>query len=613
MALGAALPIARVRVAFAEFDHRNAPPSPMSQWQAVQMNDDQAQSGSAARGTPEDLATRIPPSDIDALSAWLAGTRLLSRARRALEPCSIVVDAVDPCAYDGRIDAWVQPWPMPESATLVTVAFTVTNAGARPLHDVLARAHLNGANLMFHAAERRLGDLGPGESKTVRCWTYGFSPRPPGQLMVECYTAEEMHGVRAAGPYSWTATTTLGEATIDYAVYASEQDTDQDGINDADEARLLARFRPYFKFTGIGDSDYKPVDVLSYIRGCRLITTEYIPPWAAAVGLITPETVVPETVITENAPLAAHPISIVEANGTPGSSNVTCTKAKTYFALDPLDPSPTGATWQQILSSRRVGLYGHVVPFRQAGPQGEFHRYADPHDETSYIKIEYWLFAAYNEDHAGPVAQHQGDWMTVQLLVRPHAVDGEDEIVYVLHYAHGQEIRYTVAATTARVAWPEPPHAGPSSSRFQEWRGPGYGDEWKHPVLDLHLDGTPLQNSVLRMCEDPDTGEFTHPVVYVERDSHEFWPTHAGYWPGAPGHEGDGYSFLSSTPPNLGEVEHPMIETDAAPEILQFNGTWGARGGGGPPHGPPLHKEWVWPEDSSVRWLLTDLEDSDTS
>lgn len=32
------------------------------------------------------------------------------------------------------------------------------------------------------------------------------------------------------------------------------------------------------------------------------------------------------------------------------------------------------------------------------------------------------------------------------------------------------------------------------------------------------------QNNVLRMMRDQATGEYAHPVVYVEHGGHEFWP-----------------------------------------------------------------------------------------
>jgi hypothetical protein len=115
------------------------------------------------------------------------------------------------------------------------------------------------------------------------------------------------------------------------------------------------------------------------------------------------------------------------------------------------------------------------------------------------------------------------------------------------------------------------------------------------------------------MFQDPNTGAFTHPIVYIERGAHEFWPTDLGrvntiiggqkYH--SPSHDGDGDSFLTNTPINLGEVEAPMSVQGEAPLVLRFNGYWGAFSREtDPPFGPPLHGNWTWPADSSVSWQL---------
>jgi hypothetical protein len=77
-----------------------------------------------------------------------------------------------------------------------------------------------------------------------------------------------------------------------------------------------------------------------------------------------------------------------------------------------------------------------------------------------------------------------------------------------------------------------------------------------------------------------------------------------------PKHGGDSqYFYLAATPPNLGEVEHPLEETEAARIILRYNGYWGAFShNDDPPPGHPLDFEWTRPPTSSIRWLLTNLE-----
>jgi hypothetical protein len=104
-------------------------------------------------------------------------------------------------------------------------------------------------------------------------------------------------------------------------------------------------------------------------------------------------------------------------------------------------------------------------------------------------------------------------------------------------------------------------------------------------------------------------GDFSHPVTYIEYATHEFWPTSEGSAAATPNHNGDGASFLTSTPPNLGEVEAPLNEYPQAKIVMRFNGYWGACCvANKPPPGPALHSEWTWPASSSVGWTLQGKE-----
>ena len=113
------------------------------------------------------------------------------------------------------------------------------------------------------------------------------------------------------------------------------------------------------------------------------------------------------------------------------------------------------------------------------------------------------------------------------------------------------------------------------------------------------------------MFKDPVTGGFTHPVVFVEHGGHEFWPSPFWEFYGAQKHGGDDTSdsYLTATPPNLGEVEHPLSEEPFAVAITQFNGYWGTYSralgfSNNPPPGPPMHYAWTYPTNSSIRWQL---------
>jgi hypothetical protein len=190
----------------------------------------------------------------------------------------------------------------------------------------------------------------------------------------------------------------------------------------------------------------------------------------------------------------------------------------------------------------------------------------------------------------------------VQLLVDPRT----NQVVSVFHYAHGMEFRFDLGS-----AIKSEPIDNDNTLQFE---GPNYGTDIDLVSHDLKFtvnQGQLLkaQNHILRLARDPVTGEPTHPVVYVEYGTHEFWPSPYWNYYYAPRHAGDSqYSYLTSTPPNLGEVEHPLAEHRAGLVILRFNGLWGTYSHrNSPPPGPPLHKQWTWPASSSIRWQLHNL------
>jgi hypothetical protein len=396
--------------------------------------------------------------------------------------------------------------------------------------------------------------------------------------------------------------TDLGEtqttATQPAVLETPEIDTDQDGIPDHVEDQLLARFRPYYKFSKDGDDEHlNPTDALWYIAQCNLKLGE-------DEG---------STPILSNDALASDPTIILLASNN-GVSNISLNKAQTDYRLDPLesiagipgDPGRHGNNWREVLDKGNVGLYGHVVPYRQSSSQGDFRKYEiaglDP--DRAYYKIEYWQFFGYSDTNAVfEIGDHEGDWTTIQLLYDPE----EKTIISVFHYTHGVEIKFDMSSTQ---------YIQPVGD-FQEHRGPNYGKAvgfggGSDHAWDLGVQWA--QNHKVRFFRDPDSGEYSHPVVYIEYGTHEFWPSEDFDYYGAPKHGGDAnspdgvpLSYLTSTPPNLGEVELP--NSVAAQIILQFNGKWGTFSReNNPPLGPALHKQWTWPASSSIRWLLRDLE-----
>jgi hypothetical protein len=193
------------------------------------------------------------------------------------------------------------------------------------------------------------------------------------------------------------------------------------------------------------------------------------------------------------------------------------------------------------------------------------------------------------------IADHEGDWATIQLLYDP----AQERIVKVFHYAHGDEMQFDMATVTNTeivfTSW----------GKYKEYRGPNYGKSFD----DV---GATAQNNTVRFYQDSQTLEYTHPVVYIEYGSHEFWPTQAGSYKGfgtyyAPPHKGDdlNHRYLTEAPLNLGEVEANTMVNATAEIILKYNGIWGTYNRKNwPPAGPPLHTEWTWPANSKIRPFL---------
>jgi hypothetical protein len=412
-----------------------------------------------------------------------------------------------------------------------------------------------------------------------------------------------------------TRTIVLGALAIAGAMcchQALAQDTDKDGISDVVEHQLLERYRPFFLFAH--GEDFNPQDVQFYIKSSNLLKAgdESLSP------LIT------------NAQLQSSPDLVLTANidgkqfcsdTGPGAgavhtcvSNLFLNRRQTDYRINPLE-HPPGATvsnpgrhgqdWPTVERLGNVGLYGHVVPIKLASPTWgcdvRWNFVPRPANGTLYYKVEYWQFFGYNSDDKPlDIGDHEGDWENVSLLIQPAEGDLRGEqIVSVMLYAHGLEFRFDMKGSILA-----PIVIG---SGFEEHRGSNYGKE-----VDIHLGDQQCaksvanaQNNVLRMRSDPTTGLATHPMVYLERGSHEFWPTEMWSYYGAPKHDGLGTQILTTTPPNLGEVENPMTEYSTPLPILRFNGLWGAYSRSNtPPPSPSLHAQWTWPADSSIAWLL---------
>jgi hypothetical protein len=392
-------------------------------------------------------------------------------------------------------------------------------------------------------------------------------------------------------------------------------DADRDGIADDIERDLLARHTPYLSFSDDGGPDpYRPMDALNYVR------------WSA----LQADGNEGEAILLHNDILQASPESLLSQ----GTDLTSTLRFREDRFLDPLEDVPRrganwarhGWDWPDVLSNRHVGLYGHVTLFRAASPQLDFLQCSrsstpssndrdhvlcdvdaqpDANPPHSYYKIEYWQFFGYNGvGQAFDLGDHEGDWTSVQLLVDVDTM----QIVQVHHFAHGYRFGFDLQPGRVREAV-DLPGASVREYRGANW-GRGVAFTWHDGPVAANANEASArssQNNALRMMRDEATGEFTHPVVYVEHGGHEFWPTPGWSFLNSPNHNGEdrAHSYLAATPPNLGEVEWPLAEAAEAILVLRYNGRWGAYGrSNSSPQGPALHNGWTWPANSSLRWRL---------
>ena len=395
-------------------------------------------------------------------------------------------------------------------------------------------------------------------------------------------------------------------------------DVDKDSIDDRVEDALLERFRPYYMFSKDGGPEnFNPTDVLWYVNhACILATTDdpYTPKSVLA-------TATPTSVLT--------PPYFIKGKPQPPpfpSADVTVTHKQDpnfHFSVIGHFSHPNGLTidpensdfihgnpWQAVRTDKNLqlnGFYGHVARLRLPDPNA-FNFTGEIDRGTVYYKVEYWQFFAFNSVHE-PVnfGDHEGDWESVQVLYDPV----HDSIVAVYHFAHGIPFRFHMKQVIDSVK------GSNQDGALYEYHGVNYRNNAPLKLATIDVTGFKInedqaaialaQDNILRLFQDPVTGKFSHPVVYIEHSTHEFYPSQYWNYQGAPNHNGDDadHTFLTNTPPNLGEVEHLLTETPEAPLVLRWDGFWGAYDHDNtPPMGPAMHQQFTWPASSSIRWLL---------
>jgi hypothetical protein len=352
------------------------------------------------------------------------------------------------------------------------------------------------------------------------------------------------------------------EATADVAVAVNPAriDRDNDLIPDAVEQELLARFRPYYRFSKYfnTDEDNRPADAGWFVAHSQLQDHHS-------------ETDAP---LYAEPQLAADPSLLLKATSI-GPSAILAHPGGTDYHLNINNNFRSGESdWTRIMSEA-TGLYGHVAPLR-----------SNAGSEITAYKIEYWQFYAFNPVPgqvecwivSGPAKgsdAHEGDWEGVELVV---GVD-KRTIYRVRHNIHSTDVVFELTAQ------PGPPVGG-----FAELRGTGVQGS-----LDLFVNRDSEARHSARVQFFCNADGCTHPVAFIEHGGHASWPTEDWFWPGVLNHDGNSsHQYLVATPVNLGEVSQPNPDCPTCALVVGFNGHWGACGAD-PPSGPPLKGSWGKP------------------
>jgi hypothetical protein len=352
----------------------------------------------------------------------------------------------------------------------------------------------------------------------------------------------------------------LGQANL------PADDADSDLLSDAFEDQLLAKYRPFYRFSKDGgEEDQRPADARWYVQQSALLSAGDKGDTSAVLYPLGVLQVLPDALLTKppGAPLDPSHTNCVDTYLSPNGSD------------DGKPLSERGATWQEIETTRNIGLYGHVSRLA---------------NNPLAVQVQYWQFYPYNDAHHDLIADHEGDWELVEVTVIISTDQpAKDTTLSVTHYVHGQPVTTFFGEGTF-----EDSEIGLIKV---------LGTQPKNVQLDSPLGPLAAFGGHLELfCEGNDRTKCTHPVVYIEHGTHASWPTKDWEWTAAPKHGGDSVRrFLTSTPPNLGEVWAPRASTAGANLITQFTGHWGAFSRSLPPfvdtsnpRGPAMHRAWSW-------------------
>ncbi len=334
----------------------------------------------------------------------------------------------------------------------------------------------------------------------------------------------------------------------------TEEDRDGDGLDDEFEASLLERFRPYYLFAE--GEKYLPSDPIYQLAHARILSSEY------EEG--TPALQMPRVLSKCDGNKSVKLAKLLKCTEPP--ADLLNTPRPTPFAVDlneslRTDPgSGMSGDWDGAIALAS-GLYGHVVPFKEQ------------------IKLEYWQYFPYSENND---SAYEGDWQLLELWV-----DREGKKVRkVCHRFHQRKACFSMKGADRT----------PIGGLFYEYRGID-GNTTLPEIDPASTERMPqaYQNHAVRFMET--SGEM-HPLVYIEKGTHAFWPTPEGSIQGAGDHNGTGHHYLTALrgrAANLGELSRPLpSKDDPRAIILRFSGRWGAwhTPRTQPQYGPALHCDW---------------------
>jgi hypothetical protein len=378
---------------------------------------------------------------------------------------------------------------------------------------------------------------------------------PPGGVYATEEAAQAAQERSSSGPKASRAQKAQREPKASGpARKPSAEDRDGDGISDSFENSLLERFRPFYRFAE--GEEWLPADALYQLRHATVLPGTYFEGDAAR----------PEP-IAACAGLAEQPMKLTACLG---EKEEILQPSDTALDLNDTLRSDPGSgrsgDWDSAIATA-AGLYGHVLP------QGD------------KIRIEYWQFFPYAR--VGADNAHEGDWQLLSLLYDPQ----NDRLEQVCHHLYGRRICFDLSAGTPVKL----------DEQTVEYRGGEYNTTLP-PIDPYSFDPLPQgwQNRAVRFYRGTDG---LHPIVYIARGSHAFWPLPQGEFGASKiPHAGDGHAYLTTlkgAEANLGEYSHPLPSAeDPKSLILRFSGHWGAAHArmGTPPYGPPLNCGWHFPD-----------------